>query len=250
MFPAQNRRLEDTVNAKRIIVSAVFMVFAMVGVAGADYFSLVGPSGQIVYIDDPAGKNKGTMADLYTVKFGSSATNYNLYDAFCVDYADINWNTGYYTFSSIPVPDVAAYKEAAWIMTNYKALAASFSLTADQRDAAAQVAVWDIVFQGLSGGNQDPTNYVQNTQSGSKFALHDGSFNKDQLAFANTLVGAALNNSSFDAYSFRLLVSPSTTGYYGQQMQDFMVQVPEPFTLLFLGGCLLGAGVASRRFRI
>ena len=37
---------------------------------------------------------------------------------------------------------------------------------------------------------------------------------------------------------------------YRRQDQLVYVGVPEPFTLLFLGGCLLGAGMAGRKFKI
>ena len=128
-------------------------------------------------------------------------------------------------------------------MANYSAL----GYTAPE----AQVAIWEVVFQQLSTGTLSPA-IVNNTNPGSKFAVTGGLSDAD-VASADNLVTAVLandpNGTSFNASGYEMAVSPSTTGYYGADSQDFLLAVPEPSPLIFLGVSLFGVGVAGWRFR-
>jgi hypothetical protein len=75
------------------------------------------------------------------------------------------------------------------------------------------------------------------------------------LSFAPSLGGAFSGSTSagFIAGSGPFSITETATlnnAVKGSTSFDFAVSVPEPFTLIFLGSCLLGAGMVSRKFKI
>ena len=236
---------------KKIVLLVVCMVFLMAGMARADSLELVSGGTSITIYDPNSAALVPTVAGPYTVNFGPSSSNYQSYQAFCVDPAFINWNFWYNNYTMIPVPTTsglpsAAYREAAYIVANYAS-------TPNADGAAAQAAVWEVVFQQLSGGTVSPaivTNSNTLTNPPSVFWVDSG-LTAPEITAADTLVANALaNGSNFDASGYALLVSPDATNYYGVGSQDFLVKVPESGTILLLGfGLLALFGVARKRVK-
>jgi hypothetical protein len=64
---------------------------------------------------------------------------------------------------------------------------------------------------------------------------------------------AVFNNSNGTGGAYWLGIEDLAFSGSDKDYNDMIVKVspvPEPFTLLFLGACLVGAGVASRKFKI
>ena len=126
-----------------------------------------------------------------------------------------------------------AYKRAAYIYENF----------AYDNPSAAQLAIWEVVFEGLSGGS------VGDLKTANKF--YGTNINAQDLADAQNYVAAAMTNGEnfSNTSAYKLLVSPSTatSGYYGVDEQDFLVRVPEPGVLTLLGLGLVALGITRRR---
>ena len=223
---------------KKVLVLATCMVFLMAGAAQAEYLYLEGSGADFtgVTIHDPAlatGATAGTTAGRFTVDFGPSSSNFQKYQAFCVDYANVFFTTPYSTYIMIDLPSLLPYKQAAYIYENF----------AYANPSAAQLAIWEVVFEGLSGGS------VGDLQASNKF--YGTNINAQDLADAQNYIAAAVANSEnfSNTSAYKLLVSPSTatSGYYGVDQQDFLVRVPEPGVLTLLGLGLVALGITRRR---
>jgi hypothetical protein len=71
---------------------------------------------------------------------------------------------------------------------------------------------------------------------------------KAETYFATDLAGIMQDNYSNGIYAVSGVKAMNEYSATGEYRQDHLILVPEPFTLIFLGVCLVGAGVASRKF--
>jgi len=218
---------------KKIVLVVASIVFLVVGLANAGTLQLNGPTGISVSIHDP-GVGGATAAAMYNATFDSQS-----YQVFCTDYATINWNTPYSNYSMIALPGSAAYKEAAYIYGTYGSI----------NGPVAQLAVWEVVFEGLSGGTALTVRPRVNFND-MFYVTALGGFTEENLTLADSYVAEALANSgNFNTSDYRLLVSPTTQGFYGAAMQDFITRVPEPATMLLFGLGLLGLAGLRRKLK-
>jgi len=216
---------------RKVFVFAACLVLLLASVAHAEYFKFVSNGSFDVNITDPGGTGN-TFVKLYDVEYGTPAAAYK---AFCVDFATVAAGGEYNNYYMINVPNLAAYNEAAYIFANYGTV----------NGAAAQLAVWEVVFEQLSGGGVK-TVVGTNTAERGVFYVNSGISPAD-LALADQWANEALTHADFNTESFRLLVSPSREGYYGNNYQDVIIRVPEPGVLTLLGLGLIALGVTRRR---
>jgi hypothetical protein len=211
------------------------VVFLMAGAAHADWASLDTTGSTGLSIHDPGG-NGDTVAGLFTGYFGPTQGTAQAYQAFCVDWADIQPGVWYDSFRMISVPNVTAYKEAAYIFDKYGSV----------NGAAAQVAIWEVMFEQLTAGGA-----LGNLTASTNFYVTANPNNINLTTVAGYVTDATTNGQNFDTSNYRLVVSPLQGDYYGVPIQDLIVRVPvpEPGTLMLLGLGLLGLGAVARRKR-
>jgi hypothetical protein len=64
-----------------------------------------------------------------------------------------------------------------------------------------------------------------------------------------TFTDPTLDNSGQYPVAVLNLYTAGHSGDPDYRIQDQVVCVPEPFTMIFLGACLVGAGIASWKFK-
>jgi len=223
---------------KKILLLTMFTFLYLAGVSYADTFELYSSgyqNGSNVSVALPNGQ-----ADTFAAYFKMNFSGVD-YMGYCVDYGAVNWNTYYYNYSMIAIPDnKPQYKAAAWLLETYGGNSQTWGVN-------VQLAIWEVIFD-----------YAENTHL---ITPYDGDFyllvppasstygaGSANLATVQGYVNEALApHPDFNASSYRLLVSPNTEDYYGFDQQDFIIKTPEPGMFALLGIGLLGLVLVTRR---
>ena len=172
--------------------------------------------------DNPYGSisyDSGSTWGLYYLDYRVAIDGMNdgdfIYGTFCLE-ADTLLTTSPVTYTLTPLYDDPDYLAAAWIAENY---------LATQKDDA-QVAIWEIMMDeafNLSGGI-----FRSTYDTASVYAIYD--------AYASAAAGGIVLGSNW-------VVAVN------ESYQDFLVNVPEPPSILLLGMGMIGLAGVGRRFR-
>lgn len=175
------------------------------------------------------------LAGVYNLQ--EESTN-QIFQSFCVENTDAP--NGYFAeYAILTLNEFAdVYTQAAWVAQEFVTGGLSeIGADANARAAAAQLAIWELVFE-----------------TNDTFNLADGSFsasNSTQQANANSVLGMLpVVDSNLEAFlhsNWRVIRSPADQTD-PEDPQDYLIRVPEP-TSAFLVGAAVASLVAVRRRR-
>lgn len=183
-----------------------------------------------------------TGSGTYYLDYDASINGRTSQEIFCVENAAGSTATQKYTLFSINkdlsgfgLANYQRYQAAAWIAEYYFQLG---NTATDAEKAAAQIAVWEIIFDGLTSKD-----------------LSSGSFKASTSL--NSMASAILNQvpTSYGDYQYTpwaLAVSPPYDGtpIVVEPYQNYLVRVPEPSAVFFFGTGLIGLIGYRRKMRM
>jgi hypothetical protein len=215
----RKRRSAKMKKSLLIFVPLLIMLAAAVSMAGPivnAHLNSVSP-GQDVFVTFAGTGGENTRAGISLMEVTTPGPYKGVYNSFCVENADIYYNTNYefeiqplsYAISQAP-GNANKWKAAAWLLQTY----GGTSNNTIARDA--QLAVWDIIIGITYSGDQTFKTY-------------------EQLALAAA--------PTFDASGYAILANPAGGDPNlppVEGTQNFIIHVPEPGLILLLGLGLIG----------
>lgn len=173
--------------------------------------------------------NVPTKAGNHLVNVNGGPTLYG----FCVDPTYLT--TGPATYDLLPIDPISRYAAAAWVLEMYH--------TGSSASAAAQIAVWELVWDWGTTKNFSAGNF----QLLASTANYTSLFNDANGIYDDALAAfdAGISPSILNKYVF------ASSNGYGIQYQDFVIPdpVPIPGAVWLLGSGMLGLVAIRRRMR-